>query len=206
MRQFRKRLTYANVMSSIAVFLVIAGGSALAASQLAKNSVGSRQLKKNAVTAAKVKDNSLTGGDINESTLGIVPTAARADNSQALEGMSAAQLVNVSKPQCPAGTQLSVGTCVEKSLRPAATYQAAARSCAEAGRRLPLQGEAIVFGLQAYSSPQNYEWTEPLYIADGTISGTGVAAWTSGGVPSVNISASAAGGTLFYRCAIPPSS
>jgi len=85
-------------MSSIAVFLVLGGATAFAASQLAKNSVGSKQLKKNAVTAAKikksavtaakikdnavtgleVKDASLTGGDINLSTLGTVPSAATA--------------------------------------------------------------------------------------------------------------------------------
>lgn len=63
MKQIRKRLTYANVMSSIAVFLVL-GGSAFAATQLAKNSVGSKQLKKNAVTAAKIKNNAVTAGKL----------------------------------------------------------------------------------------------------------------------------------------------
>jgi len=52
-KQIRKRLTYANVMSSIAVFLVL-GGAAVAASQLPKNSVGTTQLKKNAVKTAKI--------------------------------------------------------------------------------------------------------------------------------------------------------
>jgi hypothetical protein len=54
MKSVRKRLTYANVMSSIAVFLVVAGGSAFAATQLGKNTVGSKQLKKEAVTLAKI--------------------------------------------------------------------------------------------------------------------------------------------------------
>lgn len=45
MKLIRKRLTYANVMSSIAVFLVLGGATALAAG-LAKNSVGTKQLKK----------------------------------------------------------------------------------------------------------------------------------------------------------------
>jgi hypothetical protein len=62
MHQIRKRLTYANVMSSIAVFLVL-GGAAYAASQLPKNSVGTKQLKKNAVTSAKVKNKSLEAVD-----------------------------------------------------------------------------------------------------------------------------------------------
>jgi hypothetical protein len=58
----RKRLTYANVMSSLAVFLVIGGGAAFAA--LGKNTVGSKQLKKNAVTAAKIKKNAVTAAKI----------------------------------------------------------------------------------------------------------------------------------------------
>ena len=64
MKQLRKRLTYANVMSSIAVFLVLGGGAAFAANQLGKNSVGSKQLKKNAVTAAKIKNNAITTAKI----------------------------------------------------------------------------------------------------------------------------------------------
>jgi hypothetical protein len=37
MKSVRKRLTYANVMSSIAVFLVLGGATALAAGSLGKN-------------------------------------------------------------------------------------------------------------------------------------------------------------------------
>jgi hypothetical protein len=65
MKSVRKRLTYANVMSSIAVFLVVAGGTAFAATQLGKESVGTKQLKKEAVSLAKINaaaKNSLKGG------------------------------------------------------------------------------------------------------------------------------------------------
>jgi hypothetical protein len=64
MKSVRKRLTYANVMSSIAVFLVVAGGTAFAATQLGKESVGTKQLKKEAVSLAKINaaaKNSLKG-------------------------------------------------------------------------------------------------------------------------------------------------
>lgn len=54
MKSVRKRLTYANVMSSIAVFLVVAGGTAFAATQLKRESVGTKQLKKEAVSLAKI--------------------------------------------------------------------------------------------------------------------------------------------------------
>jgi hypothetical protein len=43
-RELRGHLTYANVISTLCLFLLLAGGSALAAATLAKNSVGSRQL------------------------------------------------------------------------------------------------------------------------------------------------------------------
>jgi hypothetical protein len=64
MKPVRRRLTYANVMSSIAVFLVVAGGSALAAGTLGKNTVGTKQLKNNAVTGAKIKNGAVTGAKI----------------------------------------------------------------------------------------------------------------------------------------------
>lgn len=67
MKQIRKRLTYANVMSSIAVFLVIGGGAAFAA--LGKNTVGSKQLKKNSVTAAKIKKNAINAAKIKASSV-----------------------------------------------------------------------------------------------------------------------------------------
>jgi hypothetical protein len=78
MDRITSRLTYANVVSTICLFLLLGGGAAWAATSLPKNSVGTKQLKKGAVTGAKVKDGSLTGADINASTLGQVPSAATA--------------------------------------------------------------------------------------------------------------------------------
>lgn len=65
----RKRLSYANVMSTIAVILALGGTSAFAASQLAKNSVGPKQLKKNAVTAAKIKKGAVDGSKVRDGSL-----------------------------------------------------------------------------------------------------------------------------------------
>ena len=113
MKKIRKRLTYANVMSSIAVFLVLGGATALAAG-LAKNSVGSKQIKKNAVTAAKikknavtgakiagsavdgskVKDGSLTGTDINLGSLGTVPSADKAKTADSAGSANTANTAN----------------------------------------------------------------------------------------------------------------
>jgi hypothetical protein len=77
-KQIRRRLTYANVMSTIAVFFVIGGATAVAATQLAKNSVGSKQLKKNAVTGVKIKNGAVTSAKIAD---GSVITAKLADGS-----------------------------------------------------------------------------------------------------------------------------
>jgi len=56
----RPQLSYANVMSTIAVFIAL-GGTSYA---VARNSVGNAQLRKNAVTSAKVKDRSLRASDL----------------------------------------------------------------------------------------------------------------------------------------------
>src|SRR5262245_4853144 len=75
MRRIRSKLTYANVMATIAVFLVLGGGAAVAAGGLGKNTVGAKQLKKNAVTAAKIKKGAVTGAKIKTSSLAEVPKA-----------------------------------------------------------------------------------------------------------------------------------
>ena len=65
MKQIRKRITYANVMSSIAVFLVLGGGAAYAAkkigaNELKANSVKTGKIVKEAVTTSKLKNGSVT--------------------------------------------------------------------------------------------------------------------------------------------------
>ncbi len=96
MTKLRKRLTYANVMSSMAVFLVLGGATAVAAkkigsnelksnsvttAKLKKNAVTAAKIKKNAVTEAKIKNDAVTGTKVKESTLGEVPSAASAQNA-----------------------------------------------------------------------------------------------------------------------------
>jgi hypothetical protein len=59
----RPRLTYANVVATIALFIAL-GGASYAAIKLPKNSIGAKQIKKNAVTAPKVKDGTLSAADV----------------------------------------------------------------------------------------------------------------------------------------------
>ena len=63
-----RRLTYANVMSTVAVFIAL-GGTSVAAVQLTKNSVKSRHIARNAVDSNKVKDGSLRAKDFRRGEL-----------------------------------------------------------------------------------------------------------------------------------------
>jgi hypothetical protein len=62
MKRFRPRLTYANVIASLALFIAL-GGAAVAAG-LPKNSVGPKQIKKGAVTAKAIRKQAVTAGKI----------------------------------------------------------------------------------------------------------------------------------------------
>lgn len=87
-RKFR-RPSHATVVAYLALFVAL-GGTAIATSQLGKNTVGPRQLKKNAVTTPKVKKEAITGAkirkgtlggtQINVSSLGTVPSAQTANS------------------------------------------------------------------------------------------------------------------------------
>jgi hypothetical protein len=61
-KRLRPRLTYSNVIASIALFVAL-GGAAVAAG-LPKNSVGPNQLKKGAVTAGKIRKGAVTAGKL----------------------------------------------------------------------------------------------------------------------------------------------
>jgi hypothetical protein len=99
-KQIRKRITYANVMSSLAVFLVLGGASAYAAKKIGsneiksnsittgkikKNAVTTSKIKKNAITTAKIKNGAVTGAKINVGTLSTVPSAVNAQNAANFE-------------------------------------------------------------------------------------------------------------------------
>lgn len=89
-----------NAIAFLALFVALSG-TAFAASQLPRNSVGTKQIKKSAVTGVKVKKNTLTGTQINESKLGRVPeassalsalTAGTAGNADKLDGIDSSVL------------------------------------------------------------------------------------------------------------------
>jgi hypothetical protein len=106
-------------MSSIAVFLVLAGGSALAANTLGKNTVGSKQLKKEAVTAAKIKNGAVTSAKIapgavgasNINTAGLtVPNASHATSADTASKADTAGKADTATKAGSAGTADSAST------------------------------------------------------------------------------------------------
>jgi hypothetical protein len=60
----RQRLSYANVVSTLALLLALGMGSAYAANQLAPKSVGAKQLRPGAVTAVKIRKHAVSAPKI----------------------------------------------------------------------------------------------------------------------------------------------
>ena len=142
--RLRNRLTWANVMSTVAVFVAL-GGSSYAAlkidsADIANNSVRGIDVRNRTLTARDVKRNALGGRSIRESRLGRVPRAREADR---VGGKTAAELLVA----CPNGTFPIADVCAETSPRPPASYGAAIVQCATTGvpagpgRRVPTYGE-----------------------------------------------------------------
>jgi len=65
--KLRNRLTYANLMATVAVFIALGGGAY--AISVGKNAIKSKHIKDGQVSSADVRDNDLIGTDIDEDTL-----------------------------------------------------------------------------------------------------------------------------------------
>ena len=87
MRRIRPHLSYANVISTLCLFLLLSGGTAVALT--GSNTVQSDDLgpgaqvqaadvAANAVNGSDVTDNSITGSDVNEGSLDATPLRTRA--------------------------------------------------------------------------------------------------------------------------------
>jgi hypothetical protein len=78
LKRICSRLSYANVISTLALFLVLGGGAAIAATELKPNSVGTAQLKAQTVTGAKIKSGAVISSKIAD---GAVTTGKIANGS-----------------------------------------------------------------------------------------------------------------------------
>ena len=73
--RLRGRLSYANVAATLALFLALAGGVAVA-----RNQITARDIAKDAVGGSELKRDAAKGKHVKEDTLGPVPTAGKANN------------------------------------------------------------------------------------------------------------------------------
>lgn len=97
----RPQLSYANVVSTVALFITISGASAYAANQIANKSVGEPQLRPGAVTADKIRKNAVTAPKIKEGAIkqgklanGSITAAKMTLNSVASGSLTASSVTN----------------------------------------------------------------------------------------------------------------
>ena len=117
-KRLRPKLTYANVMATIAVFVAL-GGSSYAAlrigsDDIVNNSVRGKDVRNRTLTHRDVGRNALGGTNIRESRLQRVPRARI--------GGSLSPLALLPRVRCPAGTTLAAGVCFETSARRPSAY------------------------------------------------------------------------------------
>jgi hypothetical protein len=193
--RLRQRLTYANVMSTLAVFIAL-GGSSYAALTINGSDIQNRS-----IPAKKLKRNSITGKEIRESRLNRVPRARRADR---LGEFTAAQL----RVRCPSDTFPIADVCVERTPRPASAYGSAVLQCAQVGtpagpgRRLPTHGE-LRAALGAVSLAPGGELTSDVYPS-GSDPGRLDVLFVTDQVGSVGLTPNTAAGGKAYRCVTDP--
>jgi hypothetical protein len=106
MHQLKGRLTYSNVMATVAVFVAL-GGTSYAAITLPKNSVGSAQIKSSAVGSSEVRNRSLGVTDLSRAARTSLKGQRGAKGDQGppgiVQGPGNTQKVNVSYQTDSAG-------------------------------------------------------------------------------------------------------
>lgn len=136
--RLRRRITYANVTATLALFLALGGVSWAAAGKLTGH-----DLRAHSLTARNYKANSVTGKAVKEKTLGIVP---KARDAARLDGVTTESLL----VRCPEGTIPAADTCIETQARPPLPFHSAMLECANTdaqsapGRRLPTYNELVM--------------------------------------------------------------
>ena len=132
----KPRLSYANVVSTLALFVAATGASAYAANQLADKSVGEPQLRPGAVSADKIRKNAVTAPKIKEGAIkqgklanGSV-TAAKLTSNSVVSGSLAANAVSGEKiaPDAVSGDKVVESTLSQVPSAAKAEFAAQAES------------------------------------------------------------------------------
>lgn len=113
LERLRARLSFANVVSSLALFVAL-GGSAYAAGALPLNSVGRAQLQANSVTATKLAADSVGRSELRGGAVGAAELAPASIGLRALEPALRGTLARAAEtgapgPQGSAGAQGAAG-------------------------------------------------------------------------------------------------
>jgi len=145
MKRIITKVTYANVASTLALFVALGGGAYAAfrvnSSDIVDNSIRGRDIHNGTVRTGDIGRNTIRGSDIAESSLHRVPRARLADG---LSEAGAAQL----KLRCPQGTQLAAGECFESQPHQPSRYAFASGACSGASTlngHLPTHAELEEF-------------------------------------------------------------
>jgi hypothetical protein len=169
MRHFRRRLSYANVIATLALFIALGGTSyavlhlgsedvvdnSLRSRDIRNDTLLSRDLRDRSVRARDVRTNVLGGREIREVALGVVPRAAEANR---VGGATADEL----RVRCPPDTAKTAGVCIETNARAPAGFLTALNTCDQAGRGLVTMPQLDPFVRSRGVMPQS-EWTSSVF-------------------------------------------
>jgi hypothetical protein len=86
-KRIRSRLTFANVVAMLALFIAL-GGSVYAAGK-----INGKTIKRNSLPGNRLKADSVTGQQVNEGSLGVVPNATNATSAVNATNAASAQPV-----------------------------------------------------------------------------------------------------------------
>jgi hypothetical protein len=195
--RLRRKLSYANVMATLAVFIAL-GGTSYATLQLT-----GRDIRDSSLTGVDLRPNSIGGRPIKESRLGLVPQAR---DARRLNGLSAARLL----VRCPNDTVPVSDVCFERSSRAPAAYTIAAGTCEfvsrrrTLGRRLPSHDELMTaIGDYGITLAPGGELTRNVYPSSANPGGLDVLYITEPG-GSVSLTPDTAAGAKAFRCVTDP--
>jgi hypothetical protein len=177
------RFTYANVMSTLALIVALAGSTT-------------------AVAAVIITDNSQVAPN---TISGHAPPSGKHANliAGSVNGTDLAAAYRTSlRVHCPAGMQRAADLCIEPALRPEQSYTNALATCALAGRRLPDQGD-LAEAFNNLGASQDLQWALGNWF-DFSVNSNYAPAMSSTSSRQIQFGAFPDGSTLPFRCVSTP--
>jgi hypothetical protein len=186
----RSRLTYANVASSLALLLALAGGTAWATGQ-----IGPRQIKQDAVRAKHIKDGHVRSAQIADGTLTAadvadesITSAEVAEDALGSGDIDERDLRFSCRSSAAFGGEIG-DVCYSPRFANAQTLAQAQKSCEDFDLRLPSVGEARLIHKDVGTLLKNTNvWTDD---ATSQTAAMTVGQGTNGVIGSVETAASA---------------